>query len=196
MLKIAHRGNTNGPSDQENQLLYLFNAVKQGYGVETDLRRAPCGRLIISHDPAEWDPLNDAKLILRNLILKDAFIALNIKEEGMAEDLVKIIQPHHMRGFVFDFELWCSNAAEEKVAYLNAGFNIANRLSDRNTHIDGLGQYIWLDEMDQSGSVDLNKIFDMGWSVKEIIYVSPELHGRPLSEQRTESFFAVCTDYC
>ena len=37
MIKIAHRGNTNGPSAKENQTGYLMDAVNAGYDVEFDL---------------------------------------------------------------------------------------------------------------------------------------------------------------
>lgn len=37
MIKIAHRGNINGPSHKENQTSYLMDAVNAGYDVEFDL---------------------------------------------------------------------------------------------------------------------------------------------------------------
>jgi hypothetical protein len=38
MLKIAHRGNTNGPiKNLENHPVYLMNAISLGYDVEVDL---------------------------------------------------------------------------------------------------------------------------------------------------------------
>jgi hypothetical protein len=37
MIKIAHRGNINGPSHKENQTGYLMDAVNAGYDVEFDL---------------------------------------------------------------------------------------------------------------------------------------------------------------
>ncbi len=39
MIKIAHRGNINGPSHKENQAYYLMDAVDAGYDVELDLWR-------------------------------------------------------------------------------------------------------------------------------------------------------------
>ena len=203
MLTIAHRGNIFGKSDKENQLLYLLKAVRAGFGVETDLLRAPCGRLIISHDPVEWTSLNDAQLVLKNLVLNDAFIALNIKEEGLLEDLLKFFNPSAMKGFVFDFELCCSDrraAENEMFEYMEVGFEVASRYSDRNERPSTGTDYIWLDEMDQSGSLELTPK-GLGWAgfkhhLDRIIYVSPELHGRPVSERRSEEFFGICTDYC
>jgi hypothetical protein len=37
MIKIAHRGNLNGPSHKENQAYYLMDAIEAGYDVELDL---------------------------------------------------------------------------------------------------------------------------------------------------------------
>jgi hypothetical protein len=37
LIKIAHRGNVNGPSDRENEPSYLLEAIAQGYDVEVDL---------------------------------------------------------------------------------------------------------------------------------------------------------------
>jgi glycerophosphoryl diester phosphodiesterase len=200
MITIAHRGNVFGKTDKENQLLYLMKAVRAGFGVETDVLRAPCGRLIVSHDPAEWTPLNDAQLVLRNLLMNDAYIALNVKEEGLIEDLIKIFDPSKMRGFAFDFELCCSKPEDEMVKYAEAGFEVAARYSDRGERPSTFAEYIWLDEMDKSGSLDLSHE-GIGWAgfrqeCDRIIYVSPELHGRPVSERRTEKFHGICTDYC
>ena len=191
MIIIAHRGNTRGKTDDENKLTYLLRAVTVGFGVETDLLRAPCGRLIISHDPVEWTPLNDAQLVLKNLVLNDAFIALNIKEGGLLEDLLKIFKPSTMRGFAFDFELCCSDPMEEMAQYAAAGFKIAERCSDRGETPKGLYDFIWLDEMDKSNSINIQNL-----DPRKIIYVNPELHGRLLENRRKEEFLAVCTDYC
>lgn len=193
MLTIAHRGNLIGKTNQENQLLYLLKAVKAGFGVETDLLRAPCGRLIISHDPADWTSLNDAELVLKNLMLNDAFIALNVKQENLLEDLLKIMNPKDFKGFVFDFELCCSDPEKEIQQYKEAGFKIARRISDRGERITGECDYIWLDEMDSTYSVS---IFNNDLDPHKIVYVSPELHGRPVEERRKDIDSAICTDYC
>lgn len=193
MLKIAHRGNLFGKTDQENHILYLLKAVEAGFGVETDILRAPCGRLIISHDPIEWTPTNDAALVLKNLIERNAFIALNIKEEGLLEDLLKIVDPSEFKGFVFDFELCCSDPENEIKQYQRADFKIARRISDRGEKITGPCDYIWMDEMDSTNSIS---IFMNDLNPHKIVYVSPELHGRPVEERRKDIHSAICTDYC
>lgn len=193
MLKISHRGNLFGKTDKENHLLYLLKAVHAGFGVETDILRAPCGRLVISHDPVEWTPINDAALVLKNLIDNDAFVALNIKEEGLLEDILKIINPFEFNGFMFDFELCCSDPESEIQEYQKAGFKIARRISDRGERITGYCDYIWMDEMDSTNSIS---IFMNDLDPHKIVYVSPELHERPVEERRTDISSFICTDYC
>lgn len=53
MLKIAHRGNTNGPTIHENQLWYIEKAIKEGYDAEIDVWMIR-GRLWAGHDSAQY----------------------------------------------------------------------------------------------------------------------------------------------
>lgn len=187
-LIIAHRGNTSGKAMIENSVDHLLEAADLGFGIETDLCRATdTGELIISHDPAKYDFEMDARRILADL--QDTFIALNVKEPGLCRDLKKI-KPY-LNGFVFDFELCCPDPEAEMAEYRAAGYKIARRYSDRDEFPEGEFDYIWLDEMDQSGSLDLEMI-----DLSKTIYVSPELHKRSILEARTEQFYGVCTDYC
>lgn len=187
-LILAHRGNTAGKTMLENNFDYLLDAADFGCGVETDLRRATdTGELIISHDPAKYDFDLDARRILAEL--QDTFIALNIKEPGLCQDLFRI-KPY-LNGFVFDFELCCSNPEIEILEYQAAGYKIARRYSDRGEFPRGESDFVWFDEMDQSGSLDIQQI-----DLSKTIYVSPELHGRSVLESRSDEFFGICTDYC
>lgn len=53
MIKIAHRGNTNGPSIHENQLWYIKKAINAGYDVEVDVWLIN-GKLWTGHDSAQY----------------------------------------------------------------------------------------------------------------------------------------------
>lgn len=185
---LAHRGNVAGKSLFENQIDYLLDAAQLGYGLETDLIRAKDnGRLIISHDPFDYEPEMDAELVLKEL--GSTFIALNVKAPGLCEDLKKVCP--EFNGFVFDFELCCPDPEAEIREYRAAGYKIARRYSDRGEFPLGFYDYIWFDEMDQTGSLDSRKI-----DLSKTIYVSPELHGRDILEARIDQFLGVCTDYC
>jgi len=193
-MLIAHRGNIAGRSSRENALPYLLRAIEMGYGVEIDIRKASdCDKIIISHDPVPWNSNNDAYSILESL--GNAFIALNIKESGLFPFLEKFYRQvtHGFNGFVFDFELCCNNPEYAISLYQRNGFPIARRYSDRGEFPNGDCDYIWLDEMNKTGSLDLNR---SDIELSKVVYVSPELHNRDLKEARKENFFAICTDYC
>lgn len=49
MIKIAHRGNTNGPTDAENNPLHLVVAISQGFDVEVDIWMNSSG-IYLGHD--------------------------------------------------------------------------------------------------------------------------------------------------
>jgi hypothetical protein len=53
LIRIAHRGNVNGPSEAENQPAYLLDAVAQGYEVEVDIWFIG-GTLWLGHDYAQY----------------------------------------------------------------------------------------------------------------------------------------------
>jgi hypothetical protein len=53
LIRIAHRGNVNGPSEAENQPAYLLDAIAQGYEVEVDIWFVG-GTLWLGHDYAQY----------------------------------------------------------------------------------------------------------------------------------------------
>ena len=53
MIKIAHRGNTAGPSHKENQAYYLMDAIAAGYDVELYLWRVS-DLLWLGHDGPQY----------------------------------------------------------------------------------------------------------------------------------------------
>lgn len=53
MIRIAHRGNVNGPSSRENEPDYLLDALSQGFEIEVDVWRIG-GVLWLGHDYAQY----------------------------------------------------------------------------------------------------------------------------------------------
>jgi hypothetical protein len=53
LIKIAHRGNVDGPSEAENQPAYILDAIAQGYDVEVDIWFVG-GTLWLGHDYAQY----------------------------------------------------------------------------------------------------------------------------------------------
>lgn len=54
MIKIAHRGNTQGPSDKENSPQHLMAALLQGLDVEADVWFKN-GKLFLGHDKPVYE---------------------------------------------------------------------------------------------------------------------------------------------
>ena len=58
MLKIAHRGNTNGPSPKENSPEYIQEAIDQGHDAEIDIWLID-GKLFSGHDFGQYEITED-----------------------------------------------------------------------------------------------------------------------------------------
>ena len=55
MIKIAHRGNTNGPSpEKENSPSYIMGAIDKGFDCEIDLWKTDEG-LFLGHDGPDYE---------------------------------------------------------------------------------------------------------------------------------------------
>ena len=65
LKKIAHRGNTNGPSANENMPWYIQQALNNGFDVEIDIWRIG-DRLWLGHDSAQY-------LVSEEFLYKNAF---------------------------------------------------------------------------------------------------------------------------
>jgi hypothetical protein len=188
MIIIAHRGNITGPNPpMENNIPYLMEATSLGFGIELDIRTSSdSSKLVISHDAADYEPNIDA--VSLKLIDPSAFMAINIKEFGLADKLAEILPGRN--GFVFDFELIDMDCKREMQAYRAHGFKVAKRISDAHPTVDVDCDFLWIDEMRTTGLLDLSNV-----DLSKCIYVSPELHKRPLEDRRHEKFAGVCTDY-
>jgi hypothetical protein len=55
MIKIAHRGNLNGPNpEKENEPSYILSAINQGFDCEIDLWKTENG-FFLGHDEAQYE---------------------------------------------------------------------------------------------------------------------------------------------
>ncbi len=214
MVILAHRANLTGPkSVVENSFAACAEALRFGFGLETDLRRDAGGEFYISHDPASR---NSANALEQFTALFGKFpgaeLAINVKELGYEDELIRLMCGGALgqRSFFFDFELLepaTPGAAQRKVRTLPRGekVRLASRLSDRNEPLAQClsipGEVVWGDEFD---SLWLTQ--DHVWRVREagrLLYViSPEIHGfdRETMLKRWENFRTwqvdgVCTDY-
>lgn len=214
MVILAHRANLEGPKrSRENSLDACREALKGGFGLETDLRRNGSGCFYVSHDPAA---LTDANRFDRFEALfrefPDRVIAMNVKELGYEADLIRLSREGALGGmaFYFDFELLEPSApgtAQRRLRSLPGGeeVRLASRLSDRGESLSQCleipGEVVWADEFD---SLWLTEVHVRGVHAagRRFYAISPELHGFSRSERfrRWNDFKewgidGLCTDY-
>ena len=184
----------------------LINSIKNGYGLETDLRDY-LGEVFISHDP-----IVDPKLKLKEFLetasdvaSEPTTIAFNIKADGLAQKIKKLVDNifHDSVFNVFYFDA----SVPDSISYINRNMQTYNRLSEYETApaFDTKSSGSWIDSFD--GSYDqlsaAKKVLAVG---KSCALVSPELHGRehiPFWESlRSEgtnflgdNLLYLCTDY-
>jgi len=92
-LVIAHRG-AHGPGVPENTLAAFERAIALGADmVEFDVRRAPNGRLIVSHDVPEPERAGHLPALAEALELCRGRIAVNVelKEPGYVPDVLALL---------------------------------------------------------------------------------------------------------
>jgi hypothetical protein len=167
---LAHRGFE--PND--NSISGLMNGLREGFGIETDIRDLD-GEIVISHDaPTKFNQLLYLDDFLKayndeNHLLPLAF---NIKSDGLATLLIEKISKFALKDyFVFDMSV------PDQFKYLNKT-KVFSRISEfeKNFELLKLSQGCWLDEI---GSPWLT-VKDFEFIVKlqkPIAIVSREIHG-------------------
>ena len=189
MVILAHRANLEGPNPKlENSLEATRRSLELGFGIETDLRRDADHRFYISHDANRRTSANDFSGFSELFrAFPDRVIAMNVKELGYEEELIRLQRAGDLgaRSFYFDFELLepTNRGRTQKLIQKLAGaeaVGIASRLSDRSEPLEQClatpGTVVWADE------------FDSLWLTREhveavhaahrLFYViSPEIHG-------------------
>jgi len=195
---LAHRGCWSRLEDK-NSLVALTTGLDRGYGLETDVRDWD-GKLVVSHDPP-----GRGALLLETLfehyqsIGSTACLALNVKSDGLAEEMCRLIEKHTIENyFVFDMSI------PDTLSYLRCGLRVYTRQSEFETQASLYEECegVWLDAFrdDWYSQDTLIQHIDNG---KQVAVVSPELHGRchekvwqlvrGLPEKYTQKTF-ICTD--
>ena len=154
-------------STPKNSRAALEDATKAGYSIETDIRLYD-NNLIISHD-AE---ISGEEVRLDTVNFADSSVALNIKSDGLVTHVKSWFSSRLLDGtFVFD------GSIPEMYKYLQHSIPHALRLSEFESELPWIPNYIWLDAFTIDWWLNDQKVVDIIKNSKVII-VSPELHGR------------------
>ena len=148
-------------------------AFRLGFGIETDLRDAD-KKIVVSHDMADEGCLTFEDLVkLYSELNCSSFLALNIKSDGLAEEVSKILNKYEVINY-FCFDM----SVPDTLAYRKNKLNFFCRYSELEPFIpfqeERLG--VWFDAFGIN-EVDVVKA-NTNANNEYACLVSPELHGR------------------
>jgi hypothetical protein len=170
---LAHRGLWDRP-EERNTIASFKRAVKEGFGFESDVRDY-LGNLVISHDIAGAEaPLFETAL--NTIDGTELTFAVNIKADGLFP-LLKAILPRRVRSFAFDMSI------PQTLVCRELGIRFFTRQSEYESspclYEDAAG--VWLDAFVDDSWLTGEVIRHHLENGKEVVVVSPELHGREAS---------------
>ena len=197
MIILSHRGYWK-LEEERNRAVALQRSFDLGYGTETDIRDIQ-GKLVISHDMPRGDEITFEE-VLQIMDGRNLPLALNIKADGMAEELLRLLkQYNHTNYFTFDMSI------PDMVMQLKTELIVFTGLSDILSPAVLLDQAkgIWLDcfNSDWYDSKLVDTYLEMD---KSVCIVSADLHKRNIKRQweiiKQCSHFSsdslmICTDY-
>lgn len=199
MQFLAHRGHWLQPTEKNTPDAFTRAWINR-YGIETDVRDR-LGVSVIAHDPPDEKSTGLLEFLrARALHGPDTPLALNIKADGLAQDVRRLAQlTDAKRLFVFDMSV------PDTLHYLRGGLRVFVRLSEYEPQSLLLDQAagVWLDAFNSDwwGMDMLRSLTSRG---KTVAIVSPELHGRthdPVwrriygAEAAVKDRLLLCTDF-
>lgn len=196
MQIISHRGCWQSDSEKNTRKAFQ-RSFENGFGLETDLRDFQ-RNIIISHDMPIGNEMGFNDLLdLANE--KEYTLALNIKSDGMASTLNRMLEKNEIKYFVFDMSI------PDMKQYIDLAMPVYTRISEIESvpcfYKESVG--IWLDAFfsDWYLPSHIEKWINDG---KKVCIVSPELHKRdylPSWEMLKQNNFSnsqnliLCTDF-
>ena len=171
---IAHRGMWEKNTDNQNSEDSFSKALKNNFGIETDVRDYR-GELVISHDIATEKSMKFSDFIrIYKKFSPERPIAVNIKSDGLQDLLANFLHKEMITNyFVFDMSI------PDSLVYIKKSISTFLRISEYENYnalcqsVDG----IWLDSFnsDWFNEKDISDILNRG---KKICIISPEVHKR------------------
>jgi glycerophosphoryl diester phosphodiesterase len=189
----AHRGFWK-LKEEQNTLIAFRSAQVNQFAVETDFRDH-CGQVVISHDPIES---NTGLIALSAYLELGIKTAVNIKSDGLSDffnESREILEAHG--SWVFD------GSIPEMLRHKDKGIKHALRISEFEKEVPWTPQVLWVDCFIDDWYVNERSLFNK-FPNTEIVFVSPELHGRDFEnvwnyfEELVDdgiSNVSICTDY-
>lgn len=175
---LAHRGLW-FEKHQKNTMEALTLALKEGYGLETDVRDLN-GELVISHDMPQTGAIPFEELLTHYKQNNfSSTLAINIKSDGLQQKLLELLTKHSIeKYFVFDMSI------PDTLGYLKNGAKTYCRRSDIENHpeLTRITQGVWLDEL-KSEWINEHVILTESKTTQSVCIVSAELHGRAFDGQ-------------
>jgi len=199
MKFIAHRGHWLKP-EEKNSRAAFERALRQGFGIETDLRDAQ-QKVIIAHDMARGDEMSlEDFLALCRAHPEAGPLALNIKADGLQQPVHTALSAQRgLQAFVFDM------AVPDALGYIQRGIPTFTRASEYEPQPAywAQAQGVWLDAFEHEWYATelIQAWLNAG---KQVCVVSPELHRRPpqaLWQRLREAHLhaqeglSLCTDF-
>lgn len=171
---LAHRGAWNAPSEK-NTMAAFMNAVRNGWGFESDIRDYR-GKLVISHNIADEDsvPAEDVFRLLSEESFSACF-AINIKADGLKEPLKKLLDLYGITNY-FCFDM----SVPQLFEYQEAGilcFTRQSEFEEKPVLLDK-ATGIWLDSFTDDCWLTEERVNYYIQRGKRVVLVSSELHGR------------------
>ncbi len=194
MRIICHRGYWKSPPEK-NTVEAFQRGFALGLGTETDIRDLN-GDLVISHDPPKGTTLTFKQLL--EITPRSAFLALNVKSDGIAASAAKDLESFDHQNYVF-FDM----SVPDMQLYLRKNIPTAMRLSEYEPWSESLAvrvNTIWLDAFERIwySKADIETLLDKDY---EVLVVSDELHSRDprgqwafLESIRKSDKLTLCTD--
>ena len=201
MRIIAHRGFWRTP-EEKNSINSILEAIKNGYGFETDLRDYH-EKLVVSHNIADASsPEADSVFAaLKDKQGQGIVFAINIKCDGIAGLIKEQIKKYGIEDyFVFDMSI------PQTLEYKDAEIIYFARQSEfENTPVlyDGASG-VWVDGFESTDWITEELIRGHLNRGKMVCIVSPELHkkrdytvfwNRLKNMRITQDSLLLCTDY-